>query len=202
MASDEVSVTYTGLLPLIAESRQQLLSDLASSFALALALIAIILAVAFRSIGFGILSLFPNIFPTLSVFGYLGWVGSHIDVGSMMTASIGLGIAVDDTVHYLTWYYRAGALGEAPPEGILTAYYRCGGAMVRTTLIVSAGLIVFVLSPLLPAAQFALMICVLLPMGLVGDLVFLPGLLCLLGWRKTPRAVPFAATITEEAAKR
>ncbi len=202
LASSEVSVTYTGLLPLIAESRQQLLRDLMSSFALALALIAVILAGAFRSVGFGILSLFPNIFPTLSVFGYLGWAGSHIDVGSMMTASIGLGIAVDDTVHYLTWYYRAGALGKDPPEGILMAYRRCGGAMVRTTLIVSAGLIVFVFSPLLPAAQFALMICVLLPMGLVGDLVFLPGLLCILGRRKTPSAVPFAATSTEETANR
>ncbi|MEX2113171.1 MAG: MMPL family transporter [Pirellulales bacterium] len=178
LANGKVSVTYTGLLPLIVESRRQLLRDLVSSFASALAIIAVVLAIAFRSVGFGLLSLLPNVFPTLLVFGFLGWTGSHIDVGSMMTASIGLGIAVDGTVHYLTWYHRGIALGKTSPDAIQTAYDRCGAAMVRTTLIVSAGLIVFVFSPLLPAAQFALMICVLLLMGLVGDLVYLPALLC------------------------
>jgi predicted RND superfamily exporter protein len=179
----QVTATYTGLLPLIVESRRQLLSDLVSSFGSALVIISLVLAVAFRSVGFGLLALLPNVFPTLIVFGYLGWIGSHIDVGSMMTASIGLGIAVDDTVHYLTWFHRGVAEGKSPIEAIQMAYERCGAAMVRTTLIVSAGLFVFFFSPLLPAAQFALMICVLLLTGLVGDLVYLPALLCTLGGR-------------------
>ena len=146
----QVTATYTGLLPLIVESRRQLLSDLVSSFGSALVIISLVLAIAFRSVGFGLLALLPNVFPTLLVFGYLGWIGSHIDVGSMMTASIGLGIAVDDTVHYLTWFHRGVAEGKSPIEAIQMAYERCGAAMVRTTLIVSAGLFMFFFSPLLP----------------------------------------------------
>jgi len=179
----KVTVAYTGMLPLIVEFRRQLLLDLAKSFALALLVIAVVLAVAFRSIGLGLLSLLPNVFPTLLVFGALGWMGSHIDIGSMMTASVGLGIAIDDTVHFLTWYRRGIALGQAPNEATWLAYRRCGGAMVRTSVICGAGLIVFAFSPLLPAAQFSLMICVLLGMSLVGDLIFLPALLCALGSR-------------------
>ena len=182
--SRDVSAIYTGMLPLIVEFRSRLLLDLATSFALALVVIVVVLAIAFRNVGLGLLSLLPNVFPTLLVFGALGWMGSHIDIGSMMTASVGLGIAIDDTVHYLTWYRRGIALGQAPSEAIWLAYRRCGGAMIRTTVICSAGLIVFVLSPLVPAAQFSLMICVLLAMSLAGDLLFLPALLCALGRRK------------------
>ena len=188
LTDEDVTVTYTGLLPLIVESRMLLLMDLAKSFALALLTIAVVLAIAFRSVGFGLLSLLPNVFPTLLVFGALGWMGWRIDIGSMMTASVGLGIAVDDTVHFLTWYRRGIAAGQTPAEAVLSAYRRCGRAMVRTTLICGAGLIVFVISPFLPAAQFALMICVLLGMSLLGDLVFLPALLCLLGRRSASRA--------------
>ncbi len=46
----------------------------------------------------------PNVLPVLVIFGAMGWMGIAIDIGSMMTASIALGVAVDDTIHFLSWY--------------------------------------------------------------------------------------------------
>ena len=46
----------------------------------------------------------PNVLPVLVIFGGMGWLGIAVDIGSMMAASIALGVAVDDTIHFLTWY--------------------------------------------------------------------------------------------------
>ena len=177
-AGPESGVAYTGLFMLIADSRRRLLADLASSFSVALLVIAVALSATFRSVMLGLASIVPNIFPSLLVFGCMGWLRADMDVGAMITASIGLGIAVDDTVHYLAWFTEGLDRGHSPEEAAAYAYRRCAGAMLRTTLICSAGLIVFLFSPLVLAARFAAMICVLLAAALIGDLVFLPAILC------------------------
>lgn len=169
---------YTGLLMLIADSRRRLFTDLVTSFSVALVVIAIALSVMFRSIVLGAASILPNVFPTLLVFGCMGWLGADMDVGAMITASVGLGIAVDDTVHYLTWFTDGLRQGLAPNEAAAHAHRRCAAAMFRTTLICGAGLIVFLFSPLVLAARFAGLICILLAAAIVGDLVFLPAILC------------------------
>jgi hypothetical protein len=63
------------------------------------------------------------------------------------------------------------------PEALAFAYKRCAGAMILTTLICSAGLIVFLMSSFMPIVRFALMMCSLLLAAIVGDLLFLPAVL-------------------------
>jgi len=100
-----------------------------------------------------------------------------VDVGAMMTASIGLGIAVDDTLHFLTWYRRASNDGASRQEAIRTAYRRCAAAMLYTTLIAGLALFVFFFSSFQPVSQFGLLLFMLLVAALVGDLLLLPALL-------------------------
>ena len=57
-----------------------------------------------RSPGAGIVAMLPNVLPVFVIFGSMGWLNISVDIGSMMTASIALGVAVDDTIHYLSWY--------------------------------------------------------------------------------------------------
>ena len=109
--------------------------------------------------------------------GGFGWMGRSIDVGSMMTASVGLGIAVDGTVHYLTWFSRGMKSGLSRQASILNAYRHSAPAMLRTTAICGAGLAVYGLSSFLPAARFGWIVCVLLLAALVGDLLLLPAML-------------------------
>ena len=72
----------------------------------AIGLIAVVMTVVLRSPAAGIISMIPNVFPIVVVFGALGWLGINVDIGIMMTASVALGVAVDDTVHFLTWFRR------------------------------------------------------------------------------------------------
>jgi uncharacterized membrane protein YdfJ with MMPL/SSD domain len=95
----------------------------------------------------------------------------------MMCASVALGVAVDDTMHYLTWFREALDRGLDRKEAALAAYERCGTAMSQTTLIGGLGLAVFAFSTFTPTQQFGIMMLVLLFAALFGDLIFLPSLL-------------------------
>jgi predicted RND superfamily exporter protein len=168
---------FTGTVPLIFAAQRELLDALLLSFAVAVSSIAIVMPLVLRSLPAGIVSMIPNVFPALATFGIMGWIGSVVDVGAMMTASIGLGIAVDDTLHFLTWFRRAIGDGATQKEAIEAAYRKCAHAMLHTTLIAGLSLFVFYFSSFQPVSQFGLLLFTLLLTALIGDLVLLPALL-------------------------
>ncbi len=174
---DRLSVVHTGMLPLLAAAHPALMQDLIVSFGASFILITITLSFGLRSLRLGLLSMLPNIFPIVTVFGIMGWIRPAIDPGTMMTASIGLGIAVDDTVHFLTWFRRGRAEGLHPRAAVRNAYQHCGKAILRTTIICGAGLAVYGFSSFAPAARFGILVSQLLAAAVIGDLVFLPALL-------------------------
>jgi hypothetical protein len=88
-----------------------------------------------------------------------------------------MGIAVDDTIHFLTWFRRGLDSGQPRREAILLAYRRVGLAMTQTTIIGGLGLSIFAFSTFTPTQRFGALMLALLAAALVGDLIFLPALL-------------------------
>ena len=145
---------------------------------MAFATIVAVLAVFLRSATAGLLAMIPNILPPLCVFGLFGWLGWPLDVGGMMTASVALGISVDDTAHLLTWFKRAGGQpGATSRTRIDAALARSAAPILRTSLILGLAFVVFALCAFAPIAQFGALLASLLALALVGDLVLLPALL-------------------------
>lgn len=167
----------SGLMPLVHEIQRQLLHDLFSSFLTAFALIAVVMTIVQAGVVPGLVAMVPNVFPSLTLFGLLGWLDFPIDIGSIMTASIAMGIAVDDTLHFLNFYSRRLQDGASREEAVLAAYQHCGRAMIQTTVICSAGLSIFAMSGFIPTARFAWMMVALLTTALIGDLILLPSFL-------------------------
>jgi predicted RND superfamily exporter protein len=158
------------------------------------------MVVLLRSASAGMLTMLPNVFPMLVTFGLMGWIGRPVDVGAMMTASVALGIAVDDTLHFLTWFRRGLKQGQTRQQAIVEAYQRCAPAMTQTTLIAGLGLLVFALSSFQPVSQFGLLMFILLAAALVGDLVLLPAMLATgLGRFFEPRRRPGKAGLNPVA---
>ena len=172
-----VRATYTGVIPLIYKAQRQLFNDLLKSFLTAFFVIALVMIVALRSVSAGLLAMLPNVFPAVIVFGFMGWAGLLVEIGSVMTASAALGIAVDDTFHFLTWFRRGIRDGMPRHRALRFAYQRCARAMLSTTVICGAGLVVFSLSSFMPIVHFAWLMVVLLIAALLGDLVLLPAML-------------------------
>ncbi|MCD0460454.1 efflux RND transporter permease subunit [Roseiconus lacunae] len=177
LVEENIAGTFTGVIPLIYKAQRQLLMDLLRSFVVAFAIIAFVLVFVLRSVSATCLTMLPNIFPAVIVFGGVQWLGIPAQIGSVMTASAALGIAVDDTVHLLTWFRRGIQEGRSRHDAIRNAFARCAGAMVHTTLICSSGLIVFALSTFVPVLHFAYLMVVLLVSALIGDLILLPAIL-------------------------
>ena len=100
-----------------------------------------------------------------------------VDIGSMMTASVAMGVAVDDTIHFLNWYRGALDNGYDRKSAIKIAYDRVATAMTQTTLIGGFGLSAFALSTFTPTQRFGVLMLILLGMALVGDLILLPALI-------------------------
>lgn len=172
-----VQATFTGMVPLVYIAQHTLLRDLSQSFVTAFLLIALMMMALVRSVRGGLYSMLPNVFPAVVIFGGLGWLKIEVDIGSMMTASLALGIAVDDTIHLLNWYRHGLREGLTPREAIYMAYEHCAGAMMQTSMICGLGMLVFAFSSFVPTARFAWLMFLLLFVALLGDLILLPAML-------------------------
>jgi predicted RND superfamily exporter protein len=93
-----------------------------------------------------------------------------------MTASIALGIAIDDVLHFLTFYRRALARGLNRQDAVHVTYQQCGFAMFLSSLICGMSPMVFYFSDFLPGSRFACMMLLLLAIAVAGDLILLPAL--------------------------
>lgn len=188
-----MQVIYTGVVPVVYKAQRTLLGSLVQSIALAFVLIALVMMIllnpartplrmmapanAFSGTMAGIVSMIPNMFPVLLVFGLMGHSGSLVDIGTMMTASVAMGVAVDDTIHFLSWFRAFLDRGYDRIKAVEMTYRRVGPAMTQTTIVGGLGLFVFALSTFTPTQRFGTLMLFLLTAALVGDLVLLPALL-------------------------
>ena len=173
----------TGGVPVVYKAQNQLLDDLKVSFLTAFLIIGLILICLFRSFRCGTLAVYPSLLPVIFVFGIVGWSGLRVEMGTMLTGSAALGIAVDNTVHFITWYRIGHQRGMDRKEATRLAYRKCGSAMFQTSSVCSLGLVTYMISPFIPTIYFSFFMCALLFSALFSDLTVLPAIL-LSAWGK------------------
>ncbi len=175
--SNRVTARYTGIMPLVHAIQYRLMANLFQSFLMAFGTIAFVMILLQGGILMGLLSMIPNILPAVLLLGGLGWAGVRLDIGSVMTISVGLGIAVDDTLHFLVSYRRNLEAGLTSTAAVRETYEHCGAAMIQTSFTCGLGLLTFAMSDFLPTRRFAWMMLAFLMLALLGDLLLLPALL-------------------------
>ncbi|HEY1602227.1 MAG TPA: MMPL family transporter [Pirellulales bacterium] len=172
-----IEATYTGLVPLVYKAQNSLLDGLVTGFITDLILIFIAIVVAMRALSAGIILAIPSVFPPIVIFGLMGWLGIVVDIGTVMTPSVALGVSVDDIVHFMLQYRRALATGATREEAVMAAYHHCGRAMYQSWGVIGLGLSVFALSPFTPTQRFGCMTIALLTATLLANLLLLPAIL-------------------------
>lgn len=188
-----IQIIYTGIVPVVYKAQRTLLTSLTKSIGLAFVLIAVVMILLLNpgrapfgwftpsniGDGFmaGMIAMIPNVFPVLLVFGVMCHMGIAIDIGTMMTASVAMGVAVDDTIHFLSWFREHLDRGMNRVDAVIETYRRVGPAMTQTTIVGGLGLFVFALSTFTPTQRFGTLMLVMLATALVGDLILLPALL-------------------------
>ena len=106
------------------------------------------------------------------VFGMMGWLGVVVDIGSVMTPCVALGVTIDDVIHFVLWFRRGIERGLSAPQAVKLAYAGCGRAMVQSWGVIGLGLSAFALSTFIPTFRFGALMIGLLTVGLVGNLFF------------------------------
>ncbi len=172
-----VQASLTGGVVIVQKSQQILLRDLFRSFMTAFVVIAFVMMLMLRSVLGGLIAMAPNLFPTIALFGLMGLLTIPLDIGSVMSASVALGIAVDDTVHLLCRFGSRRARGLGQIRAAYGALRQCGWAMFQTTLVCGLSLMAYWFSDFVPTSRFSLFMFSLLASALLGVVFLLPALM-------------------------
>jgi predicted RND superfamily exporter protein len=152
-------------------------SMLFASF-LALVLISATLMLALRSLRLGLVSLIPNLAPSLMAFGLWGVIIGQVGLGLSVVVSMTIGIVVDDTVHFMSKYIRGRREHNMDAAGgVRHAFNTVGTAMWVTTVALVAGFLVLTFSHYRMSSDMGLMSAITIALALVMDFLLLPTLL-------------------------
>ena len=173
--SQEVLISGSTLLAL--RTQGFLIRDLTTSFILAFIIIFISMVILFRSIRLSLISILPTIIPLVAAAAIMGFSGIKLRPSTAMTFSIALGIAVDDTIHFLARFRqelkKTKDVGLAVSNSILST----GKAIIGTTLVLCMGFFTLYFSELVPNHEFGILATIILIIALISSLLLLPVLL-------------------------
>jgi len=167
----------TGLVPIFLRTQNALLESLINSFGLALLLVCAVMAVMLRSIPAALYAMIPNVMPVAMVFGLLGWTGIRVDIGTMITASVALGLAVDGTLHLITWFRQLLRQGMSRQEAVARSLEHCAPALWQTSAAIGIGMLALYPVELLLISRFGWIMAGMIFAALWGDVILLPALL-------------------------
>ncbi len=177
LAQNDIRAIYTGVVPIVYKSQRKLLEGLINSTVWSFLTITPLMMFVCRSFWAGLVVMIPNTLPVLIIFGGMGWLGAKVDIGSMMAASIALGVAVDDTIHFLTWFRQSLAVTRGRRKAIIMAYRHCASPTMQSALISGLGLSVFTLSSFTPTQRLGFLMLTILIAGVIAELFMLPAIL-------------------------
>ncbi len=166
----------TGTAYLLDLNNKYLAENVIGGLLLAFTVIAVLFAILFRSLRIALIALVPNVFPLLVVGGAMGAFGIDLKISTSIIFIISLGIAVDDSIHFLSRFRQEKR--RAPAEEALAITYRnTGKAIVLTTLILMGGFLVLTLSEFLGTYYIGALVALTLGIAVIADLTLLPALL-------------------------
>jgi len=175
--------SVTGSVPVFYRAQTALLESLTDSLAVTFVLIAVAMMFLLRSISAGLLSSVIGMFPIAVVFGLMSWCGQVLDIGTMLTGSVALGIAVDDMLHLITWFRVGLREGRTRNESVVLAMGHCGTAMLQTSIVIALSLLLLYPAELLLISRFGWVMAALLCAAWMSSVLLLPALLAgPLGW--------------------
>jgi predicted RND superfamily exporter protein len=197
----DAQVAITGMLPLMMQGADVLTRSELTSFGLALILISAVLLVLFGSVKAGAIAIVPNLIPAILSYGVLGLLGRPLDITTMMIAPIIIGIAVDDTVHFVTRYRHEVAAHGDIRRALETTIRDAGQSVIFTSLILGLGFGAMAFASDSGVANLGIFGALAMLVGVLNDLFLLPALILMfkLSFR-SERVAPPAATVAHASA--
>lgn len=181
----KVEISVTGIVPISARASHKMIQQLNRSLMVTIGLILVLIALAMRSIGAGLVSILPNLFPLAMGGAYMYLVGWGLQFTSLVAFTVGFGIAVDSTIHVLNRYRLEKSDEVNVPTALRRTITRVGPVVIISTIVLAAGIGTSLLSELPMVSLYGTIVVIVLLASMVGALLFLPALMATVeGWRK------------------
>lgn len=180
----DYTAQVNGQTSMFAHMQSDVTDTLINSILLALVAVTTMMMIIFKKIRLLPLIIAPNILPIILVVGVMGWLNIDIDIGVAMAGAIIIGVAVDDTIHFLVKYFEARRRGDDLETSLAYVMQYAGSAIIFTTIILISAFLIFVFSQFSPNYHFGLVTAAALLFAVIADLLLLPAIFSLLERRR------------------
>ena len=167
----------TNMLVLYNNMLQSLFSSQIQTIGFVFISIMLMFTILFRSFYLAILAIVPNILPATLVLGFMGLKSIPLDLMTITIAAISVGIAVDNTIHYIIRFKREFSQNKNYSKSIKVCHGSIGKAMYYTSSIIIIGFSILSLSNFIPTIYFGLLTGLAMLAALIASLTLLPALL-------------------------
>ncbi|MDB3996884.1 MMPL family transporter [Gammaproteobacteria bacterium] len=167
----------TGLAVLYNNMLQSLFQSQIGSLLVVFSVIALMLLLIFKSFKIMIIGLIPNIFVATSVVGILGLLKIPLDIMTITVAAISVGMAVDNTIHYIYRYKKEMKISQSVEIALQNAHTTTGRAIFYTAATIASGFSILALSNFFPTQLFGIFTALAMLIAFISSLSLLPNLL-------------------------
>ena len=174
---EKVSINITGSTLLALSTGRHLVNNLTTSFFIAFIIIFLSIVFLFRSFSLSMIAVLPNIIPLMIAGGLMGYFGIKLRPSTAMTFSIALGIAVDNTIHFLARFRQEFKNSRDYEYSVSQSLITTGKAIISTGIILSLGFFVLYFSEFVPNHEFGFLATMIIVTAVLGSLILLPVLI-------------------------
>lgn len=176
----DTTISVTGVIPLLVSTSERVVKSVKESYTVAFIVITILMVLLIGNIPMGLLSMIPNLFPIIFALGIMGLFNIAIDAATMMAGSIAIGLAVDDTIHFMHVFRQYYKESGSPSQAIHDTLQTTGRAMFATSLVLSLGFFVFIFSTMNNMVHFGIITGLMIIVALLADYFIYPSMMMLL----------------------
>ncbi|MBW2713754.1 MAG: MMPL family transporter [Deltaproteobacteria bacterium] len=176
---DDVKITATGNVATIARSMAVLRISLTKSYAIALIIITPLMILVLGSLRAGLIAMVPNLAPIICTLGLMGWVGLPLDPFTLMIGSIAIGLAVDDTIHFMHNFRKYFEVHGDSKTAVRETLKTTGAALLMTSIVLSLGFFIYTFSTLDNLTFFGLLTGFTILTAFLADVTISPAVMTL-----------------------
>ena len=176
-----ITVDVTGDGMLASDGVNKLINDLIYSLGLIFVVIAITMLALLKRPRLAFIAMIPNLVPLVFIMAALGVMGADLQTSNIISFTIAVGMAVDDTIHFIVRYREERLAGRDKSTAIARTYQGAGQAIVLTSALLVMGFAVLGTSDLTSTRDFGILASVTMTAAMLGDLLLLPAMLHLFG---------------------
>lgn len=167
----------TGLMVVMGRTFAATIETLFRSYGIALAVITPLMMLLLGSFRLGLIAMIPNLFPIILTLGLMGWVGIPLEMFSLLIGSVALGLAVDDTIHFMHGFRRVYARTGDVVVSVRETLRTTGQALLFTSIVLSLGFFIYVFSDLSNLSNFGILTAFAIAMAFLADVLLAPALM-------------------------